>query len=54
MIRFLEVIEDLELQDLPLQGGSFMWKGRLNNQFQSRLEKFLVSEDWECYFSGVL
>ena len=27
MRRFLEIIEDLELRDLPLQGGSFTWKG---------------------------
>ena len=51
MRRFLEVIEDLELRDLPLQGGSFMWRGDLNNQLHSRLDRFLVSEDWECYFN---
>ena len=32
-------------------GGSFMWRGGLNNQLQSRLDRFLVSEDWECYFN---
>ncbi|RVW32631.1 putative methyltransferase PMT13 [Vitis vinifera] len=39
--------------DLPLQGGSFAWRGGLNNQSQLRLDRFLVSEDWECYFSGI-
>ena len=28
---FSEIIEDLELRDLPLQGDSFTWKGGLNN-----------------------
>ena len=32
MRRFSEVIEDLELRDLPLQGGFFAWRGGLNNQ----------------------
>ena len=34
MRRFSEIIEDLELRDLPLQGGSFTWRGGLNNQIQ--------------------
>ena len=32
MRRFSEIIEELELQDLPLQGGLFTWRGGLNNQ----------------------
>ena len=40
---FSEIIEHLELRDLPLQGGSFTWNGRLNNQSHSRLDRFLVS-----------
>ena len=35
----------------PIVGGFFMWRGSLNNQLQSRLDRFLVFEDWECYFS---
>ncbi|RVX12604.1 Transposon TX1 uncharacterized 149 kDa protein [Vitis vinifera] len=31
MRRISEIMEDLELRDLPLQGGSFTWKGGLNN-----------------------
>ena len=54
MRRFSKVIEDLELLDLPLQWGSFTWGGGLNNQLQSRLDRFLVSEDWECYFNGAV
>ena len=29
----------------PFAGGSFMWRGGLNNQLYSRLDRFLVFED---------
>ena len=51
--RFLEVIDHLELRDLPMQGGPFTWSGGLNSQSMSRLDQFLVSEDWESFFRGV-
>ena len=35
MRRFLDIMEDLELRDLSLQGGSFTWKGA-----HSRLDQF--------------
>ena len=54
MRRFSEVIDDLDLRDLPLQGGPFTWNGGLNNQAMSRLDRFLVSEDWEGHFNGVV
>ena len=54
MKRFSEIIEDLELRNLPLQGGSFAWNGGLNNQSHSMLDRFLVSNEWECHFSGVV
>ena len=34
MRRFSEVIEDLELRDLPLQGGLFTWSGGSNDQLR--------------------
>lgn len=37
-----------------MQGGSFTWRGGLNNQIQSRLDRFIVLEDWEGYFSGAI
>ena len=52
MRRFSEVLEDLELRDLPLQGGIFTWSGGRNNQIKSRLDRFLISEEWEVLFSG--
>ena len=45
MRRFSNVIEDLELRDLPLQGGAFTWSGVLNNFSKSRLDRFLIYED---------
>ena len=54
MRRFSKVIDDLDLRDLPLQGGPFTWSGGLNNQAMSRLDRFLVSEDWEGHFKGVV
>ena len=45
MRRFTEVVKDLELRDYPLQGGPFTWQGGLNNQSQSRLDRFLVTDD---------
>ncbi|RVW29580.1 Exonuclease 1 [Vitis vinifera] len=54
MRRFSEVIDDLDLRDLPLQGGPFTWSGGLNSQTMSRLDRFLVTEDWEGYFNGVV
>ncbi|RVW97120.1 hypothetical protein CK203_030039 [Vitis vinifera] len=51
MRRFSEIMK-LELRDLPLQGGSYTWRGGLNNQPNSRLDWFLVSEDWEGRFTG--
>ena len=43
MRRFTEIMEDLELRDLPLQGGVFSWRGRLNSQSKSWLDRFLIS-----------
>lgn len=53
MRRFSEITEELEFRDLPLQRGSFTWRGCLNFQSQSRLDRFLVLEGWESHFSGV-
>ncbi|RVW72233.1 hypothetical protein CK203_054933 [Vitis vinifera] len=39
MRRFLEIIEDLELKDVPLVGGPFTWNGGVNNQTFSRLDR---------------
>ena len=53
MRRFFEVIEELSLKDLPFSGGQCTWYGGLNSQVASRLDRFLVSNEWEDHFSGV-
>ena len=52
MRKFLEVVDELELRDLPLQGELFTWCGGLNNQLKSRIDWFLIYEDWEAHFQG--
>ena len=51
MRRFFEVIDDLDLKDLPLLGDAFTWTGGLNNGSTSRLNHFLVAKDYENHFS---
>ena len=54
MRRFNEVVNELGLRDLPLQGGPFTWRGGNGNQRMSRLDRFLVLADWESQFSNVI
>ena len=54
MRRFSKVVEELELRDLSLQGGLFTWSGGINNRLKSRIDLFLVSEDWEAHFQGAI
>ncbi|RVX01885.1 Transposon TX1 uncharacterized 149 kDa protein [Vitis vinifera] len=51
MRRFAQVIDELGLVDIPLQGGSFTWSGGLNNQSWARLDRFLVSPNWIDQYS---
>ena len=50
MRSFSQTIDELELKDLPLQGGSYAWKGQHNNHRMDRLDRFLITKDWEDYF----
>ena len=43
MRRFAQVIDNLGLVDLPLQGGLFTWSRGLNNQSWARLDRFLMT-----------
>ena len=49
---FSQIIDELELKDFPLKGGPFTWRGGLNNQRMARLDRFLVTDDWDTHFSG--
>ena len=52
MRRFSQVLDDLELKDLPLQGGLFNWKGGPSNTRMARLDRFIVTEEWDSFFGG--
>ncbi|XP_034692384.1 uncharacterized protein LOC117919321 [Vitis riparia] len=54
MRRFAQVVDELELLDLSLQGGVFSWSGDRNNQSWARLDRFLVTQNWLDHFSGVV
>ncbi|RVW53705.1 Dolichol-phosphate mannose synthase subunit 3 [Vitis vinifera] len=51
MRRFAEVVDELSLVDLQLQGGAFTWSGGLNSQSRARLDRFLVTPCWLDQFS---
>ncbi|RVW15130.1 hypothetical protein CK203_083331 [Vitis vinifera] len=53
MRRFSEVIEELGLKDIPLAGGPFTWIRGLNSQAASRLDRFLISDQWKDHFSAI-
>ena len=52
MRKFLQIIDELELKDTPLNGGQYTWKGGLNNRRMARLDRFLITDDWETLFGG--
>ncbi|RVW93801.1 hypothetical protein CK203_028184 [Vitis vinifera] len=54
MRRFAQVVDDLELLDLPLQGGVVSWSGGRNNQAWARLDRFLVTQCWLDKFCGIV
>ena len=47
MRRFSDIMNDLDLRDLPLEGGPYTWRGGLNGSSMSRIDRFLVTADWE-------
>ena len=53
MRRFAQTVDELELLDLPMQGGAFTWSGGRNNQSWARLDRFLVTQQWLDMFNGV-
>ena len=54
MRRFSDILYDLDLRDLPLQGGPYTWRGGLNGSSMSRLDRFLVTVDWESHCNKVI
>ncbi|RVX12950.1 LINE-1 reverse transcriptase-like [Vitis vinifera] len=54
MRRFAQVVDELELINLPLQGGVLTWSGGRNNQAWARLDRFLVTQNWLDHFNEVV
>ena len=48
--RFRRTVEDLELQDLHLHGRCFTWSNERENPTLVRLERVLVSIEWDVLF----
>ncbi|WMV51457.1 hypothetical protein MTR67_044842 [Solanum verrucosum] len=53
MEDFSDFIEDMELVDPPLIGGSFTWRKGDRHVTATRLDRFLFSEEWEISFKKI-
>lgn len=54
MLEFSDFIFEQGLMDLPLAGGSFTWSNNQEIPIWSRLDRFLISPEWDVKFPGTL
>jgi hypothetical protein len=53
MLEFFKFIFEQDLMDIPPVGGIFAWSNNRDPLAWSRIEKFLLSLDWETHFLDV-
>uniref|UniRef100_A0A2N9G0Y7 Uncharacterized protein n=1 Tax=Fagus sylvatica TaxID=28930 RepID=A0A2N9G0Y7_FAGSY len=53
MMDFSDFIEESNLVDLPLGGGPYTWSSGSDHPSMSRIDRFLVSFDWEDFYPDV-
>ncbi|XP_019242211.1 PREDICTED: uncharacterized protein LOC109222297 [Nicotiana attenuata] len=53
MLDFSEFINDKGLADIHLMGGRFTWKKGVDHNIAARLDRFLVSEEWDEGFRNI-
>ena len=54
MEKFSEFIEDLNLVDFPLDEGRYTWSSGTDQPTMSRIDRALVTLDWEDHFPDAL
>jgi exonuclease III len=53
MMGFSDFITEMGLLDIPLQGGRFTWSNNRAHMSSSRIDRFLISADWDGHFPKI-
>lgn len=53
MVEFSDFIEDLSIIDLQLGGGAYTWYRGDTYITASRIDRILISEEWDNSFSNI-
>lgn len=54
MEKFFDFINATELVDLPLTGSKYTWSNNQERVAMTRIDRFLISTEWEEHFAGVI